>query len=924
MVAVTGNGTAIRGLGGAAGFGETMIARGDDTAVAIDLGAVFASGIPFAPGVAANQVYLHTDGYLTFGARGPLTPADPSSLTTAFIAPFMADIDTRLDGEGTESGPVWLDIDNVNDVVTVTWESVGFYRRNANLTNTFQLQLYQQNDGTVDIVFRYQRIDWSSGDLQGGWEGVGGTPAFLGYRFATQGAATTLPASGNEAGVLALETTTGNTGQNGLWHFRYVGDINQGGGSGNEVLTGSSGADTLNGGAGNDTVAGLGGADVLTGGVGIDWLDYIASLQAVTINLGTNLASGGDASGDQISGFEAVRGSAYADDLTGTVNSDNLEGIAGNDLLSGLAGNDYLSGGDGNDTLMGGAGADQLQGGAGRDRVSYANATSGVRIDLRQPGQSTGDAAGDSFTDIEEVAGSDHADALSGTLGSDLLLGEAGDDTLSGSGGDDSLYGGAGEDRLMGGSGADLLDGGMGHDLLSYLDATGGLIIDLAMPSNNTGFAAGDYWSEIEAFEGSNHDDTIRGDGNANWLDGAQGDDRLDGGAGDDSLLGGDGNDTLLGAAGADRLEGGAGLDQVSYQTSGAGVTVNLEGRPNSGGDAAGDLLIGIEMIEGSNHADSLLGGTGDDTLLGGDGADRLDGGQGRDQLFGGAGDDTLFGNPANEVLDGGAGVDIVSYIGANAGVRVNLSQPSQNQGDAQGDTLTSIEGVAGSNSRDVITGNSGNNLIWGMGGTDLLYGAAGADTIDGGLGADSIAGGAGNDSLAGGDSDDLIAGDDSSDLPFDGSLFNFFQGLRPSPPTDGGSAPVLGHDDILFGGAGSDRLFGGQGNDTLDGGAGHDRLHGGAGADQFIHGGGNGNGMDMILDYDAGEGDVLVFTGGAAAAGDFSVTRVNAPGTGAPQIAELQITYRPTGQQLWTLQDAADISSLMLTIGNQTFDLLG
>jgi hypothetical protein len=43
----------------------------------------------------------------------------------------MADIDTRLDGEGTESGPIWVDIDPISDVVTITWQNVGFYRRNA-------------------------------------------------------------------------------------------------------------------------------------------------------------------------------------------------------------------------------------------------------------------------------------------------------------------------------------------------------------------------------------------------------------------------------------------------------------------------------------------------------------------------------------------------------------------------------------------------------------------------------------------------------------------------------------------------------------------------------------------------------------------------------------------------------------------------
>ncbi|MCA9788220.1 MAG: hypothetical protein KC462_00530, partial [Cyanobacteria bacterium HKST-UBA05] len=59
-----------------------------------------------------------------------------------------------------------------------------------------------------------------------------------------------------------------------------------------------------------------GGADTLTGGTGTDTLDYSADAAGVTINLSTNSASGGDAAGDTISGFENVIGGTGDDTLS--------------------------------------------------------------------------------------------------------------------------------------------------------------------------------------------------------------------------------------------------------------------------------------------------------------------------------------------------------------------------------------------------------------------------------------------------------------------------------------------------------------------------------------------------------------------------------------------------------------------------------
>lgn len=118
--------------------------------------------------------------------------------------------------------------------------------------------------------------------------------------------------------------------------------------------------DTINGGLGDDTIAGLIGGDVLNGEGGSDTLDYRLSIGGVTVDLAGNTASGGHATGDVISNFENVWGTAFNDTLTGTGLANTLDGADGNDLLSGGAGTDSLLGGTGADTITGGTGNDSI------------------------------------------------------------------------------------------------------------------------------------------------------------------------------------------------------------------------------------------------------------------------------------------------------------------------------------------------------------------------------------------------------------------------------------------------------------------------------------------------------------------------------------------------------------------------------------
>ncbi|GAA0728864.1 M10 family metallopeptidase C-terminal domain-containing protein [Sphingomonas japonica] len=186
------------------------------------------------------------------------------------------------------------------------------------------------------------------------------------------------------------------------------------------------------------------------------------------------------------------------------------------------------------------------------------------------------------------------------------------------------------------------------------------------------------------------------------------------GGNGNDVLLGNDvanvltggrGDDMLLGGAGADRLDGGAGYDTASYLNSGSGVTVSLATRGGSGGEAAGDVLIAIEAVDGSAFADTITGGTTNDRLSGNGGDDTLSGGAGNDTLLGGEGLDLLDGGAGNDTLDGGAGADR-------------------------------------------LLGGANNDTLFGGAGDDVLDGGIGNDVLDGGAGADFLTGGTGSDTF--------------------------------------------------------------------------------------------------------------------------------------------------------------------------------
>jgi Ca2+-binding RTX toxin-like protein len=104
-----------------------------------------------------------------------------------------------------------------------------------------------------------------------------------------------------------------------------------------------------------------------------------------------------------------------------------------------------------------------------------------------------------------------------------------------------------------------------------------------------------------------------------------------------------------------------------------------------------------MATIIGTAGKDTLVGTNLVDTINGGAGDDIIDGGAGDDKMAGDTGNDTFLGGAGADSMDGGAGVDTVTYAASTAGVKVLLGTGRGYGGQAEGDTLTSIENVTGS-----------------------------------------------------------------------------------------------------------------------------------------------------------------------------------------------------------------------------------
>jgi len=435
--------------------------------------------------------------------------------------------------------------------------------------------------------------------------------------------------------------------------------------------------------------------------------------------------------------------------------------------------NNTLNGGAGDDLLIGGLGSDVLNGGTGTDTVSYlgsdrtGTASVGVTVNLSTgTGSGTGtEAAGDTYTSIENVIGSQFNDTITGNAvdnvlkgnrgadtivggtgtvdtttyaeGADVLIGDDGNDTLTGGVGEDNLDGGADNDLLTGGGDRDVLSGGEGNDILIG-DNTAGTAVGGNLVANAGFEDAGDAANDVTTGYGltttdlpgwtSSSANPVQLVTSASGVTGLTGTRaiHLDNGAANtvsQSIANLTAGETLtFGFSHALRQAAATGGVEVwwngllvqTYTATGtamtaiSGVTLTaiegtnkLEFKSIGAVDGAGSVIDNITLTRTTGAADQLIGGAGQDRLLGGAG---------------------------NDVLLGGDGDDI-----ATANITAGVSNTA---------------GVAG------------------------LYGGTGDDTLDGGAGNDTLNGEAGNDKYlfrAGSGNDQVTVGGGQDDLIYDG-----------------------------------------------------------------------------------------------------------------------------------------------------------
>ena len=378
----------VNGLGGAAGFGEDSMGRGNIhlDPVLIDLSTVFPGGLTIK-GTTFSSLELSIDAVAFW--TGGLFPA-------AAIAPFLStDVDTRFEPEdwlpspgGTSRGSnlIWWDLDAASRTFTVTWDDVSNLNAKNGPQNAYQLQIVAVgSEGEFDIHFRYETVQWLKGfdftDRNASavyWLGAGSQNFFSLPQSGTT-AMSTLPGASNigEPGHFVFEvrnTTLFTAGAETVDFNNLTADQKTAIADGSNLYNGLGGADTVilpSPENYNQVVGSANGADIKLG-----W----TSTSASTFHTGSLV-------GDQYS-VQAGEGDHFivtgvGDDTVDIFGSGNNKIVVGGGnatILIDVAttnGNNTIVGGAGNETITlrssattDGSGTQDIRVGAGSTRLT--------------------------------------------------------------------------------------------------------------------------------------------------------------------------------------------------------------------------------------------------------------------------------------------------------------------------------------------------------------------------------------------------------------------------------------------------------------------------------------------------------------------------------------------------------------------------
>ncbi len=474
-----------------------------------------------------------------------------------------------------------------------------------------------------------------------------------------------------------------------------------------ENIIGSSGNDVVNF---NDDGCGITG--LLDGHGGSDTLNYAAGYTSpVTVNLQTAAATGTGG----IANFESMVGGSGSDTLIGQDVANNWA-VTANDAgtLNGtfaFASVENLVGGAADDHFAFSNGVrvtGLVDGMGGTDTLDYALFTFANPVNIKLDGAGTVDG----YQGETTVSGLiytlfDNIDAVIGGAGSDSLEGPLMDNvwvltgpnagTLNGNftfASIENLTGNALSDTFIVNPGASVdgaingIGGGdtidfSGYNVPIYVDLGTGLVLI----NGGAGVIPGGL-SNFANVIGGSANDTLIGNGDANYL------------------YGGPGDDFLSGLGGNDILDGGDGTDTIDEHTAANPVNINLTTGTASGIDIGNDTLSNLENI---------IGGSGNDTLVGD------------------SGDNWITGNAGSDLIDGRDGNDTFNEHNTTQGMNVNLPGGTANttSGPAYTDTLLGIENAFTGSGNDTLLGDDGDNILGSGNGNDTVDGGAGSDTYD-------------------------------------------------------------------------------------------------------------------------------------------------------------------------------------------------
>jgi Ca2+-binding RTX toxin-like protein len=387
----------------------------------------------------------------------------------------------------------------------------------------------------------------------------------------------------------------------------------------------SPGNDTLLGGDGNDFIRGGGdayfaasGNDVIDGGNGDDSLLGEDGNDSITGGDGTDLLFG-DIGNDTLLG-------GNGDDLF--LNQSAFQGFPDSDLIDGGSGFNIAQA-DPNDTV--------LTPGSIQYFFDILDLPSGAPVipqsvkTLETPSSTLSDITTQAKSKVVEIDGTSKGDAISITESGGIISVDM-DGTVT-------TYASGTVKRFV-------VEGGKGDDYIALQTSKGKNVC--SVPVSVIGAAGNDT-----IIGGSNSDTLYGGDGNDS-INAGSGNDSLFGNTGNDTLLGADGDDILNGGGpgiptgdGSDVLSGGAGSDSADYSFRTDNLTITMgDDKANDGAPGEKDNVESdIENLFSGNGNDNITGNAASNFISGSDGADTIHGGDGNDKLLGGAGKDTVDGD---------------------------------------------------------------------------------------------------------------------------------------------------------------------------------------------------------------------------------------------------------------------------------------